>query len=59
MDCHQQLFDRGYCQRRLKLPASLDKILQVLEVNIFEKKLIYQIVGYDCAVRPGSLKIGP
>jgi len=32
-------------KKRLKLPGSLHTILQVLEVNIFEKKNIYQMVS--------------
>ena len=32
-------------KKRLNLPGTLYTILQVLEVNIFEKKPIYQIVN--------------
>ena len=32
-------------KKRLNLPGSLHTILQILEVNIFEKKLIIQLVS--------------
>ena len=39
-------------KKRLNLPGTLYTILQVLEVNIFEKKPIYQIVNYALKHEP-------